>query len=172
LDGCHIKTRYKENFLTAVGIDPNECIIPIEMALVEVECTSSWEWFLTTLRYDLNITNTSPFTIMSDSHKGLINAVKIVFLDLEHKHSVKHLYQKISTKKHEGENLKNDLWSIARSTNVPNWERNMEKLKADSEDAWKWVEKSQPNSYVKDFFSDFPKCDMLLNNHSEVFTTF
>ena len=43
----------------AVGIDPNDCIYPIAMGVAEVECTSSWEWFLTTLRDDLNITNTS-----------------------------------------------------------------------------------------------------------------
>jgi hypothetical protein len=69
LDGCHIKTRYKGQLLTAVGIDPNDCIYPIAMGLVEVECTSSWEWFLTTLRDDLNITNTAPFTLMSDKQK-------------------------------------------------------------------------------------------------------
>jgi hypothetical protein len=72
LDGCHIKTKYKGQLLTAVGIDGNDCIYPIAMALVEVECTSSWEWFLTTLRDDLNITNTSPFTIMSDKQKVTI----------------------------------------------------------------------------------------------------
>ena len=69
IDGCHIKTRYKGCLLTAVGIDPNDCIYPIAFGLVEVECTSSWEWFLTTLKEDLNITNTSPFTIMSDKQK-------------------------------------------------------------------------------------------------------
>jgi hypothetical protein len=46
--------------LTTLGIDPNNCIFPIAMGLVEVECTSSWEWFLTTLKEDLNITNTFP----------------------------------------------------------------------------------------------------------------
>ena len=29
IDGCHIKTRYKGNLLTAVGINPNDCIFPI-----------------------------------------------------------------------------------------------------------------------------------------------
>jgi hypothetical protein len=48
LNGCHIKTRYKGNLLTTVGVDPNDCIYPIAMGLDEVECTSSWEWFLTT----------------------------------------------------------------------------------------------------------------------------
>jgi hypothetical protein len=171
LDGCHIKTRYKGNLLTAIGIDPNDCIFPIAMGLVEVECTSSWEWFLTTLTDDLNITNTSPFTIMSDRQKGLINAVKKILPNLEHRHCVRHLYQNFH-KKHKGETLKNDLWAIARSTNIPTWERNMEKMKADSEDTWKWVEEMQPNTFVKAFFSDFPKCDMLLNNHSEVFNSY
>jgi hypothetical protein len=108
---------------------------------------------------------------MSDRQKGLINAVKTVFLDSEHRHCVRHLYQNLH-KKHKGETLKNELWAIARSTNIPTWERNIDKLKADNEDAWKWVEELQPNSFVKAFFSDFPKCDMLLNNHSEVFNSY
>ena len=69
LDGCHIKTRNKGQLLTAVGVDPNDCIYPIAFGLVEVECTSSWEWFLTNLKEDLNITNTAPWTIMSDKQK-------------------------------------------------------------------------------------------------------
>jgi hypothetical protein len=69
VDGCHIKTRYKGVLLTAVGIDPNDCIFPIAFGLAEVECTSNWEWFLTSLKEDLNITNTSPWTIMSDKQK-------------------------------------------------------------------------------------------------------
>jgi hypothetical protein len=48
IDSCHIKTRYKGVLLTAVGIDANDCIFLIEMGVCEVECTSSWEWFLTT----------------------------------------------------------------------------------------------------------------------------
>jgi hypothetical protein len=69
IDGCHIKTRYKGVLLTAVGIDPNDCIYPVAFGLCEVECTSSWEWFLKNLKDDLNITNTAPWTIMSDKQK-------------------------------------------------------------------------------------------------------
>jgi hypothetical protein len=69
LDGTHIKIKFGGQLLTAVGIDPNDCIYPIAMALVEVECYSSWLWFLNTLKNDLNIVNTSPFTIMSDKQK-------------------------------------------------------------------------------------------------------
>lgn len=69
LDGCHLKTRYKGILLTAVSIDPNDCIYPIAFGIVEVESTNSWVWFLTTLKDDLNIINTSPYTIMSDQQK-------------------------------------------------------------------------------------------------------
>ena len=72
LDGCHIKTRYKRQLLTAVGIDPNDCIFPIAFGYVEVESTSSWEWFLNNLKDDLSITNTSPWTLMSDKQKVML----------------------------------------------------------------------------------------------------
>jgi hypothetical protein len=81
IDGCHIKTRYKGVLLTAVGIDPNDCIFPIAMGVCEVECTSSWEWFLTTLRDDLNITNTGNFTVMSDRQK-VITSLSLYLLIL------------------------------------------------------------------------------------------
>jgi hypothetical protein len=79
IDGCHLKSRYKGQLLTAVGIDPNDCIYPIAMGMVEVESKFSWEWFLTTLKHDLNIVNTSPFTIMSDKQKVFCSPLKCCF---------------------------------------------------------------------------------------------
>jgi hypothetical protein len=55
--------------------------------------------------------------------QGLIKVVHIVW----HKHYVRHIYQTFH-KKHEGKILKNDLWPIARPTNIPSWQKNMEKL--------------------------------------------
>jgi hypothetical protein len=39
----------------------------------------------------------------------------------------------------------------------------------DTKEAHAWVEVLQPNTWIEAFFNEFPKCDMLLNNHSEVF---
>ena len=55
--------------MTVVGVDPNDCIFPVAFGLCEVESTHSWEWFLASLKDDLNIMNTSPYTIMSDKQK-------------------------------------------------------------------------------------------------------
>jgi hypothetical protein len=67
--GCHFKTKYGGQLLTVVGMDPNDCIFPIAFAVVEVEDTSTWSWFLGTLKQDLGIVNTGPWTIMSDKQK-------------------------------------------------------------------------------------------------------
>ncbi|XP_044343151.1 uncharacterized protein [Triticum aestivum] len=171
VDGCHLKSKYKGQLLTAVGIDPNDCIFPIAMGMVEVESTFTWEWFLTTLKNDLNILNTSPFTIMSDRQKGLINAVEKVFPDAEHRFCVRHLYQNFY-QKFKGETMKNMLWAIARSTNMDKWKLNRDKLKEENEAAYNWLDGKHPNQWVKAFFSDFLKCDILLNNMSEVYNSY
>ncbi|KAM0904344.1 hypothetical protein ACQ4PT_018059 [Festuca glaucescens] len=79
---------------------------------------------------------------------------------------------KTKYKGHRGETLKNSVWAVARSTSVPKYKRSMDKLKAESEGAYSWIEELVPTTWIKAFFSEFPKCDMLLNNHSEVFNSY
>jgi hypothetical protein len=64
--------------------------------------------------------------------KGLINAVQKIFPDAKHIFCVRHLLQNFQRARNRGENLKNDVWEIARSTSIPKWERSMNKLKLDS----------------------------------------
>ena len=55
--------------LTATRIDPNDCIYPIAFEVVEVESLATWKWFLETLKQDLGIENTYPWTIKTDKQK-------------------------------------------------------------------------------------------------------
>ena len=48
----------------------------------------------------------------------------------------------------------------------------MEKMRALNEDAYKWLEKMPPNTWVRAYFSEFPKCDILLNNNYVVFNIY
>jgi hypothetical protein len=68
-----------------------------------------------------------------------------------------------------GDVLKNQLWKCARSNTVVDLELNMEEIKIINEKAHAWLEELPPNTWVRAFQSDFPKCDILLNNNSEVF---
>ncbi|WVZ99234.1 hypothetical protein U9M48_044563 [Paspalum notatum var. saurae] len=171
LDGCHIKTKFGGQLLTAVGMDPNDCIYPIAMAVVEVESLASWKWFLQTLKDDLKIDNTYPWTIMTDKQKGLIPAVQQVFPESEHRFCVRHLYANFQ-EKFKGEILKNQLWTCARSSSVAQWTKNMEAMKDLDQKAYEWLSNMAPNTWVRAYFSEFPKCDILLNNNCEVFNSY
>lgn len=69
IDGCHLKTEFGGVLLTAIGMDPNDCIYPVAFAVVQVENTKAWRWFLTVLKEDLGIVDTSLWTVMSDKQK-------------------------------------------------------------------------------------------------------
>ncbi|KAL2533256.1 MuDR family transposase [Abeliophyllum distichum] len=57
LDGCHLRSKYGGQLLTAVAIDVNDCIYPVAFAVVEKENTFSWRWFITHLDEDVGIHN-------------------------------------------------------------------------------------------------------------------
>jgi len=105
------------------------------------------------------------------SLQGLIPAVKKVFPDSEHRFCVRHLHSNFQ-EKFKGEVLKNQLWACARSSSVQQFNRNMERMKALSVDGHKWLEKMEPKTWVRAYFSEFPKCDILLNNNCEVFNKY
>lgn len=48
----------------------------------------------------------------------------------------------------------------------------MDKMKVLNKDAYDWLEKLAPNTWVRAFFLEFPKCDILLNNNCEVFNKY
>ena len=48
----------------------------------------------------------------------------------------------------------------------------MEAMKTLDKDAYEWLEKLPPNTWVRAFFSEYPKCDILLNNNCEVFNKY
>ncbi|GKU86142.1 hypothetical protein SLEP1_g706 [Rubroshorea leprosula] len=53
-----------------VGIDANDCIYLIAVAVVELENRESWEWFLELLKVDLEIVNSQGYTFMFDKQKA------------------------------------------------------------------------------------------------------
>ena len=103
--------------------------------------------------------------------QGLIPAVKKLFPESEHRFCVRHLYSNFQ-EKFKGEILKNQLWACVRSSSVQQFNRNMDRMKALNKDAHKWIEKMEPRTWVRAYFSEFPKCDILLNNNCEVFNKY
>ncbi|GJU86368.1 mutator type transposase, partial [Tanacetum coccineum] len=64
--------QYPGQLLTAVGVDENHGIYHVGYAIVEIEKTSSWSWFLTYLGDDLDLNLMYNFTFISDRQKGIL----------------------------------------------------------------------------------------------------
>ncbi|CAN1122798.1 hypothetical protein LINPERHAP2_LOCUS1525 [Linum perenne] len=55
--------------LAAVGKDGNNQVYPIAWAVVEGENTSSWTWFIQTLKEELGIEDGRGWSVISNQHK-------------------------------------------------------------------------------------------------------
>nr|GEY45523.1 uncharacterized protein [Tanacetum cinerariifolium] len=76
------------DLLTAMGRDANNQMFLIAWVVVGVENKNNWCWFLSLLSLDLNLNDGVGLTVISDGHKGLLEAVKIWLPDTEHRQVV------------------------------------------------------------------------------------
>ncbi|KAK0586338.1 hypothetical protein LWI29_005213 [Acer saccharum] len=168
LDGCFIKGYHTGQLLTAIGVDPNNQMYPVAYALVESECKDTWSWFLKHLTDDLGLNNSYGIVWITDKQKGLIDVIREQFPNSEHRFCVKHLYNNFKTD-HKGLLLKQILWGAAKSTTEQGFKHCMERMRIESEDAYKWLADKDPNHWSRAFFKDTALCDMLCNNMCEAF---
>ncbi|GKE03140.1 hypothetical protein Tco_1391123, partial [Tanacetum coccineum] len=91
IDGCFITHVCKGELLTVMGKDENNQMYLIAWVVVDVENTNNWCWFLSLLADDLQLEEGLGLTIILDSHKGLIEAVKTWLPQAEHGHYARHL---------------------------------------------------------------------------------
>ncbi|XP_062021198.1 uncharacterized protein LOC133737709 [Rosa rugosa] len=92
LDGCHLKSCYGGQLLTAMGLDANNTTWVLAFAMVELENTDSWTWFLDLLAKDLNIRDEGAgWTFISDNHEGLLPAFAEVMPLADLRFCVRHL---------------------------------------------------------------------------------
>ncbi|XP_074283613.1 uncharacterized protein LOC141608152 [Silene latifolia] len=90
VDGCHLKGSYPGMILVAVSMDANNNIYHVVWAVVEVENSQSWTWFLTLLMEDLEKVDGEGLTITSDRQKGLLEALNRVTPKAEIRFCVDH----------------------------------------------------------------------------------
>ncbi|RYR48503.1 hypothetical protein Ahy_A07g034525 [Arachis hypogaea] len=141
------KTRFGGQILSAVGLDTNHHIYVIAWAIVRVENTETWRWFLELLHQDLGYYKDHGWCFISDIQKGLISALKVVMPDVHHRFCVWHLW-KIFNKNWKDLQLRRLLWECARATTYQEFRDGMDKIK-----------------------SHKPKLDSICNNAYEVFNS-
>nr|KAJ0192736.1 hypothetical protein LSAT_V11C800392570 [Lactuca sativa] len=91
VDGCFLKGICRGKLLAAIGRDANNHIYPVAWAVVAVENKESWKWFLDLLIDDIGMGVGHALTIISDQHKGLVEAVKERVPAAEHRQCARHI---------------------------------------------------------------------------------
>ncbi|KAL7264160.1 hypothetical protein ACSBR1_002168 [Camellia fascicularis] len=90
--GCFLKGIYGGQLLAAIGLDGNDNMFPIAIAVVEAECKDSWIWFLTQLIEDIGDGTDISWTFILDRQKGLVHTLKQVLPNFEYRYCLRHFY--------------------------------------------------------------------------------
>ncbi|CAI9284695.1 unnamed protein product [Lactuca saligna] len=85
LDGSFLKGQVKGEILTAIGRDADNHVYPIAWAVVNVENKDNWTWFIDNLVADLDLGAGNGLVVISNQHKGLLQAVADLLPNVEHR---------------------------------------------------------------------------------------
>ncbi|GJX55697.1 cellulose synthase [Tanacetum coccineum] len=137
LDGCFLKGVCQGELLEAIGRDGNNQIYPIAWAVVQVESTESWEWFVKLLTKDLGLADGHGITFISDGHKGRIQAVRRVVPMVEHRLCARHIYANFN-KVYPGVLFRNLFWQASKASYHQKFKSTMEEIKTASAGAYQY----------------------------------
>ncbi|GJU29551.1 pentatricopeptide repeat-containing protein [Tanacetum coccineum] len=148
LDGCFLKRPSVGEILTAIGRDAYNHIFPVAWAVVNVKNKDNWSWFLDLLGDDLEMPTCQGLTLMSDQHKGLIEAVKEVMPYAEHRQCVRHIYEGFR-KLYSGVEFRLLFWAAAKATYPGLFNKIIEKIKRANPNAYDYLLKKEPKTWSK-----------------------
>ncbi|GJZ29922.1 hypothetical protein Tco_0574969 [Tanacetum coccineum] len=168
LDGCFLKHTCRGELLTAMGRDANNQMYPIAWAVVRVENADNWGWFLHLLHDDLCLNDGTGITIISDSHKGLIDAVNDWLPEAEHRKCTRHIYANFK-KKYSGLQYQRLFWAAASCTLEQQFLQIMDQIKLLDANAYDYLIQRDPNSWSRAFFEMDRRCAAFENGISESF---
>ncbi|XP_070054877.1 uncharacterized protein [Nicotiana tomentosiformis] len=154
---CVVKAEYQ---------DFSNCI-----AVVEVENTFTWTWFLKCLSEDLSLEDNKNLTIKFDMQKGLINVVRDLLPECEHMMYVRHILTNWSKELRDLER-RNTFWRCARAPSVA--ELNGQLVMLDSKlgnDICERLLHHRKETWCRAYFNCDRKCDIIDNNMCETFNS-
>ncbi|KAH7854285.1 hypothetical protein Vadar_012096 [Vaccinium darrowii] len=107
---------------------------------------------------------------MSDKQKGLVEFVRNLYPNAEHRFCAWHLYNNFK-QDFKGLVLKDILWKAATTTTLQSFTRAMKEMKDTDLGAYNWLSERPPVHWSRSHFSSYSKCDILLNNLCESFNS-
>ncbi|XP_016168820.1 uncharacterized protein LOC107611407 [Arachis ipaensis] len=123
LDAAFLKTFYGGWLMCVVEQDANNYIYPIAWAIVPVENTTTWKWFLELLHE-----NIGSYQEHNWDYLDLMNGL------------IPHLWHNFQ-KRWKDKHMKSLLWACVRAQTVPEFNKSMQTLKTINVKAWEYLDK-------------------------------
>ena len=169
IDGCFLKNNVKGQLLAAVGRDANNQLYPVAWAVVQVENTDNWVWFIAKLKADLGIGDGEGFTLISDRQKGLLIAVDQELPKIEHRMCARHIYGNL-TRVHPGRAImKKIFWKIAKAYTVAEYDEGIEEMRQYDLGVYETLMEKNPQACSRAYFTGTACCEDVHNNFSETY---
>ncbi|GJS94129.1 multidrug resistance-associated protein 5 [Tanacetum coccineum] len=163
LDGCFLKSPNQGEILTAIGRDGNNHIYPVAWAVVNVDNKDNWTWFLELLEEDLGCSRGNGLTLMSDQHKGLIEAVKDVMPNAELRQCARHIYENFR-KQYPGLEYRQLFWATSKASYPQLFNKFMDKIKSANPNTHKYLMDKNPKTWSRAFFEVNRGCEAIEND--------
>ncbi|CAI9266213.1 unnamed protein product [Lactuca saligna] len=139
-------------------------------AVVSVESKETWKWFIDLLIEDLGMGVGHGLTLISDQHKGLLEAVKERVPAAEHRQCARHICANF-LKRFKGQVFRKLFWYAAAVTTPAKFEQHMNEIKKLEPLAYDHLMERDPKTWSKAFFKTDKACDAYENGISESFNS-
>ncbi|XP_076888152.1 uncharacterized protein LOC143538478 [Bidens hawaiensis] len=171
VDGTHLKGSYGGKMLIAVMKNANKYIVPIAFTIVDEETVENWKWFFTQLWVHIASHRGEKLCLISDRHKGIINALKNLRVWKEncvHRFCLRHIRSNFM-QKFKVSKLKRICWIIGSTTQVRKYNHSVGIMKRMNTNAWDYLKgiKEENWTLVKD--KNHRRWENLTTNISERF---
>ncbi|GJZ48197.1 pentatricopeptide repeat-containing protein [Tanacetum coccineum] len=170
LDGCFLKKPNTDEILTVIGRDDNNHIFLVAWAAVNVKSKDNWSWVIELLADDLELPNAIGLTLMSDQHKGLIEAVKDVMPFVEHQQCARHIYERFR-KQFSGVEFRGIFWAASKASYPQLFNKIMDKIKRANPRAHQYLLAKDPKTWSRAFFTECRCCEAVENGLNGCFNS-
>ncbi|KAF5731562.1 hypothetical protein HS088_TW18G00242 [Tripterygium wilfordii] len=153
LDRAHLKGKYLGSILCAAAIDADDALFPLAVAIVDVESDENWMWFMSELRklLGVNTDNMPRLTILSERHKGIVEAVETHFPSACHGFCLRYVSENFRDT-FKNTKLVTIFWNAVYALTAVEFESKISEMIEISQDVIPWFQHFPPQLWAVAYF--------------------
>jgi zinc finger SWIM domain-containing protein 3 len=164
VDACHLRSKYGGIIMSACAHDGTGKILPLALAIAEVENESNWTFFFRKLGAAIPCIKNRSITLMHDREKGLLAAQVSTLPDTYESVCVFHLEKNVNSIFKSKFNGK--IWAAAKAPTIAKFEETMKEISILNPEAAKYLRETNPSLWAMSLFP-VPRFGCLTSNSAE-----